>query len=206
VKKSLYDTLGVDKNSSPEDIKKAYREKSKSAHPDRGGSNEEQANLNKAYTLLIDVEKRARYDQTGNDNEIPFENKFNQFITQVFMQLSGEMDIDHENLIDAIKSEMYKGVMNLEANIENNEKLKNKFERIQRRMKSKGNQSLLHLVAGQIEIFKNTIENCKVEIDFIKQCKAVMEEYSYEVDQRPQPHNQFMQFGGNNPFQTFRTF
>lgn len=63
-----YETLGVKRTSTPEEIKKAYRRLSKEYHPDRNkspGAEESFKKVSEAYEVLKDPEKRARYDQLG---------------------------------------------------------------------------------------------------------------------------------------------
>jgi len=60
----FYKLLGVAKDATPEQIKKAFREKVKKYHPDLNKENEEIFKLlNQAYTTLIDPQKRAIYDK-----------------------------------------------------------------------------------------------------------------------------------------------
>lgn len=72
--RNLYDILGVSKNASPEDIKKAYRKLAIQHHPDKFKhddlkkvkDNEELfKQIGEAYTVLSDTDKRAHYDQFG---------------------------------------------------------------------------------------------------------------------------------------------
>lgn len=56
--------LGINRTASQTDIKTAYRDKIRTAHPDiAGGSDEEAAHLNEAYAILSDPERRAAYDR-----------------------------------------------------------------------------------------------------------------------------------------------
>lgn len=68
-KRDYYEVLGVDKNASAEDIKKAYRKKAKECHPDLHPNDKEAEarfrELNEANEVLSDPDKRARYDQFG---------------------------------------------------------------------------------------------------------------------------------------------
>ena len=61
-----YNVLGVDRNASEEQLKKAYKKASMQHHPDRNGGNEEKfKQINEAYSALKDPEKRQMYDQYG---------------------------------------------------------------------------------------------------------------------------------------------
>ena len=61
----LYGLLGLQRNASADDIKKAYRKEALVKHPDRGGNKEEFQKMQAAYEVLSDPDKRAHYDATG---------------------------------------------------------------------------------------------------------------------------------------------
>jgi molecular chaperone DnaJ len=62
---NYYEALGVSKDATQEEIKKKFRELAKKTHPDKTkeDSEEEMAALNKAYEILSDEERRAKYDK-----------------------------------------------------------------------------------------------------------------------------------------------
>ena len=75
MKKNYYDILGVNKNASQEDIKKAYRNLSKKYHPDKnGGDDSKFKEINEAYDTLGDETKRREYD-----NPNPYMGGFGNF-------------------------------------------------------------------------------------------------------------------------------
>ena len=68
---SYYDVLGVPRNATETDIKKAYRNLAKKYHPDvckEAGAEEKFKSINEAYAVLSDESKRRQYDQLGHEN------------------------------------------------------------------------------------------------------------------------------------------
>src|SRR5476651_1135233 len=65
-KRDYYDVLGVSKGASADEIKKAFRRQAVEHHPDRGGDEAKFKELNEAYEVLKDTDKRKRYDQFGH--------------------------------------------------------------------------------------------------------------------------------------------
>ena len=65
--KNYYDILGVTKTATEDDIKKAYRKLAHKYHPDKsGGSEAKFKEINEAYQVLSDKNKRAQYDRFGS--------------------------------------------------------------------------------------------------------------------------------------------
>jgi molecular chaperone DnaJ len=69
-KRDYYETLGVTRGASPEEIKKAYRQKAKELHPDRNADDPQAEakfkEVNEAYDVLKDEQKKAAYDRFGH--------------------------------------------------------------------------------------------------------------------------------------------
>jgi len=70
--RDYYDILGVSKNASQDEIKKAFRKKARQYHPDVNKDNPKEAEAkfkeaNEAYEVLSDETKKAQYDQFGHD-------------------------------------------------------------------------------------------------------------------------------------------
>jgi curved DNA-binding protein len=67
-----YQTLGVPKNATQDDIKKAYRKLASATHPDKGGDTKKFQDIQSAYAILSDEQKRAQYDNPAQNVEFNF--------------------------------------------------------------------------------------------------------------------------------------
>ena len=89
-----YDTLGISRGASATEIKKAYKKQSMQHHPDRtGGDDSKFKEINEAYQILKDPQKKAMYDQYGTAD--PQQQGFNYTgnmadINEVFSQMFGQ--------------------------------------------------------------------------------------------------------------------
>lgn len=71
--KNYYEILGVEKSASAEEIKKAYRKLAHQYHPDKAGGNEKKfKEINEAYQVLSDNNKRSQYDKFGTADPSAF--------------------------------------------------------------------------------------------------------------------------------------
>ena len=65
----LYNVLGVDRDSSLEEIRRSYKDLAKTHHPDRGGNPEKFKTIQNAYEVLSDESRKRMYDMTGSESE-----------------------------------------------------------------------------------------------------------------------------------------
>lgn len=67
--RDYYKILGLSKNASPDEIKRAYRRLAQKYHPDKGGDPQKFKEINEAYQVLGNSQKRTQYDQFGTTFE-----------------------------------------------------------------------------------------------------------------------------------------
>lgn len=92
---SHYETLGVSKDASKDDIKRAYKKLAMKMHPDKGGDPEQFKKLSEAYETLSDDDKRQAYDNPADDMMSQF---FNSMFSQQHAQRGPKKmgDVLHE--------------------------------------------------------------------------------------------------------------
>jgi molecular chaperone DnaJ len=118
MKKDYYETLGVNKSASKDEIKKAFYKLAQKYHPDKKGGNEAKfKEVNEAYQVLSDDGKRSKYDQYGSGFESAGagygqSGGFGGFDASDFTQgfQNGGQDFDFGNLND-IFSDFFGGGM-----------------------------------------------------------------------------------------------
>lgn len=100
--KDYYQILGVEKNATKEEIKKAYKSLAKKYHPDLNespDSAEKFKEINEAAAVLADDEKRSQYDQFGKTAD--FGKGFEGFDFSDFMSDVGGRGFDFDNIFDS---------------------------------------------------------------------------------------------------------
>jgi molecular chaperone DnaJ len=76
---NYYQTLGIDRDASKQDIKRAYRKLASKHHPDKGGDAEQFNQIQQAYDTLYNEQSRAMYDLSGENYRNPQANNFRDF-------------------------------------------------------------------------------------------------------------------------------
>jgi len=126
-----YELLDVEKDATPEEIKKAFRQKSKTAHPDHGGDEEEFARLSEAYKTLSDEDKRHFYDQTGiaKGQSMDLHAEAENFLIQLFdSAIENSGCINGTDILDEIYKECRSRIHAREKDIQFVTRTKEDFE------------------------------------------------------------------------------
>lgn len=116
---SLYEEIGAAPTASPDEIKAAHRKAAKRHHPDRGGDRAMFDKIQRAYTVLIDPDQRARYDETGVFDETPESAEEREMLTVVQRALMsvvlGKEDLARCDVIGATIAVVNRGLEEIAA-------------------------------------------------------------------------------------------
>lgn len=180
----LYDTLGVDKSATAEEIKSAYKNKAKENHPDKnGGSTEKMQAINKAYKILSNADKRSRYDSTGaTDEETPFKDKFSALVNQVLLNIvSTAKDVRRYDVVGHFNHYVNENIAGIKKEKGDTTKEIQKLEEVKKRIKSKKDKTFIIILDQHILEKKRFLSIADLDIEFLTKAKEVLADYEYEM-------------------------
>jgi curved DNA-binding protein CbpA len=112
-----YEVLEVSRDARPEVIKAAYRHHSRKWHPDKGGDADRMAQINLAYEILKDPQRRKQYDTTGQTVEIPLENIARSRIVSMFLEAGRKNSWRQGNYILAMRRAVDSGQAEIRSKV-----------------------------------------------------------------------------------------
>ena len=194
----LYATLGVPRGASKQDVRAAYRARSKGAHPDRGGTVEKFRQLVLARDVLSDDARRERYDRTGDAEEtqpdnadVPMMQCVAQAVDAAIVLAAREgVDPVHTDLVDRARRVLRERVKQIRAQVTEMEKKAAAGERLagrfrRRKKSSEGPNRLRELLEGMARSMRATAEfNGRVVRD-MERAEAFLADYEFESERRP---------------------
>jgi DnaJ domain len=158
-----YEALGVPHDAPTAEVKRAYRKRAKQAHPDGGGTAEEFEKISRAMLILTDPKRRAKYDATGDADDVAPDNSVALavsiivgFVSQVISQyVSGAAgDPCTVDLIDVMRKHFKKQMVDFENQKVPIIKAAKAMERVEKRFKArkKSNPMLLHALRHPVDL------------------------------------------------------
>ena len=187
--KNLYEILDVSPDADDSEIKKAYRKKAQAYHPDKKGGDEELfKEVQKAYDILSDANKREYYNQTGAEKNEPPNTLVLESLFAIVFNIVQNSNVKNLNIVDVTRNFLANQQKTHLANKENLDRQKfNLTEAAERITIAEGKENalksaLLHQ-SRQLEIAIQQVEDMiKVGEQIIK----ILDDYEYKVDSAPQ--------------------
>lgn len=187
----LYALLGVKKTATVKQVREAYRKKAKKAHPDHGGTPEGFAELKRAHDILIDPDRRAKYDVTGDMSDKPINNEMSQVIGILATALEHVLAQIDRRGGDPTEFEIVKDMMTTIAadlnKIETDRKmltaLRKKTEKLLGRFGVKSGENYLEgIIVGKLSACDTNLRRLTVREEPIKKALDILTNSSFRSD------------------------
>jgi len=192
---SLYSTLGVAVTATRKEIKTAYLKLAAKLHPDKDNGDEEQfKTIKHAYEVLSNADKRAHYDQTGEENTR--KNDPNNAIMAIFKRILDSGDFDG-NIINRVIQHLEADIAKIKRDLIQIDLTIKKLKKQKGRVTAKGENFFELLLDGKLADLDKSKENMNTAIDQGTQLITMVSEYSDEKPQERAPLFSFDQGLGN---------
>lgn len=180
---TLYDSLGLDSSASLDEVKRAYRSRAKQAHPDAGGTAEEFAELSRAYLVLSDPERRARYDATGDEDRAP-ENAPLAFLVQIVVTLATQApDPLAVDLVAQARQQLERGILDCENAAVVGRRNASNWKKVAARFKTGKKSALLKRALEDLGArAEQEVRLAESQVALRREAFALLQECSYAFD------------------------
>lgn len=176
---TLYQVLGVAIDATKQEIKKAYMRKAQEHHPDKGGEEQKFIMVKRAFDVLYDEERRANYDETGQEGEAQDDraaalNQLNQILFQIIDQAPHDANfiVEIKQCIDAEKMQYMALVGRAQKLIEKREKALNRI------VKKDGGENLFRAaIERDVKSIEGLIATANKGIEFCELMMVMVDEY-----------------------------
>lgn len=196
MKKDLYSVLGIDKSSNKKTIKAAYRKMAKKNHPDVGGNSDKFSLVKKAHDILMDDDRRNRYDTVGDESERSPDNAlgnivncvafhFNIALQELSQSGTSPLVVDMvqrtKTKINSSITENQKNLRIIRTILDFDKRMMGRFKK-----KVKGEDNVFEsIVLNRIKTLQTNITQMEIAIKTHEEALSMIKEFSYKTDQEP---------------------
>lgn len=190
---NLYEALGVAKDATSAQIRKAYRSLAKAHHPDAGGDPDKFHAIALANEVLQDEAKRARYDETG---EVPGASNPDGEALSIIGALVDEMTqdivrkdgLEHEDLIGRLVKKVDEQIKALLSHRKEAEKFADKAAKLRARFKAKtGPDYIGKMLDAKVDACKAAIKQAADQLGHFERARKILKDATFEIEPRPKP-------------------
>ncbi len=181
-----YDTLGVKPDATPAAIRKAFRSLAQKHHPDKGGDHAAMQAIQKAYDLLSDPERRAKFDETGSEavEETPLTKAMSALPRLLIVCIDESADMDTTPLLTILRGRIKAEIS------EGQEMIKKDHKKVKQRQKAMKRLRMLHGTENMLASFiQHDITRLEAHEAHVRSVMAVFEammgilvDYEYECE------------------------
>jgi len=177
-----YEALGVGRDATPEEIKRAYRRKAKATHPDKGGAEGAFPVVQRAYAILASPSRKSRYDRTGQDPGDVDDPKLRALgeLAQVFLSVVESYDPDRFDLVAGVRDQLHQTALKIESEIRRIRQKIRRYQRARRNLRTTKADYLGNMLDAQIAKFEEAIILGGEEMEKVQLMISLTEDYQWE--------------------------
>lgn len=190
--RDLYRVLGVGRRAAQDDLRRAYRHKAKTSHPDSGGSVGAFGEIATAYAVLSDPVRRERYDQTG-EIDPPRADTLDASAIEVIAQKLGliihaEQDVTSLDIGALIEGAIREDMTQRRTNIAGHERAIQRTTKLRARIRRKANgrDNMLAKVLDWHEVSaRDQIKKNEAAVASLERALEILKDYSFAEELAP---------------------
>ena len=173
--KNLYETLGVNPDATPAELKVAYRALADRMHPDKGGDHEAFTEVTRAYRILKDPEKRKLYDETGMMEITPEEDRLRGVVFQAFMDALAK---DAPNIVEGAKRFLAETKANIQKQRDEGQRALDSLLARRDKVTTKSAENAFHMLVDQHVVqIKQKIATFDIDLDITEKAEKELKKY-----------------------------
>lgn len=187
--KSYYEELGVSPDASEEEIRAAFRQRAKKAHPDRaGGSHEAMAAANRAAEVLLNSRRRLTYDRTGEDRPSEIDKKAREKLVAAILNWmaspAGDLPI-YQDMMAVVTANLLNEQRQIEATHAQGKALTAKLRKHLKKLKfrGKGKPVIIQMIEYQIRVVSDQTGKADDNLDVVKAAIVLAKDFDYINDE-----------------------
>ena len=180
-----YETLGVAKSATFDEIKASYRKKAQENHPDKGGNLEDFQRIQAAYAVLGDPEKRAKYDTGGDLNEPSLRQKAVQYLVAAFNGVMGLDITEHFDLVGTIRKHVEVEFDKANGHLSMLQRERRKVGVVRKRLHSDGDRVLMEVIRAKRRDLWRAYRATQGSIVVIEAAGEILGDYSFDFTEQP---------------------
>lgn len=185
--KNHYSTLGVSKDATREEIKKAHRRAAREHHPDAGGDPEAFMAIQTAYDTLADEEKRRRYDN-GEPEPQNLTQAALSYICMLFINMlstASEVMFFQMDIVAKMSAHVASDTQGAKNQVKEWEKKIAFLKKVLTKLSHRGGHPdiLIQLLNQQIQEIQRAIFTVKEDIEKFKLASEMLKEYKFEKEE-----------------------
>jgi curved DNA-binding protein CbpA len=191
MERDLYEIIGVRKDSTPEEIKSAYKKKAVELHPDKNPDDPEAANkfaeLSNAYEVLSDPERRRIYDSTGSTEKRDrnsFEARFMGMIGNLLFVIiqSAQKPLNEIDVIGKIIRSAEQAMKLARVQMERNSEEVKQYRDVADRMMPKEDNPFIIILESKIKEIEAISFGLEEELGFTEKAIDRLNDFKYKYD------------------------